>query len=78
MEVDREPIPDIEISASVKARELRVRTAPQMHTERLEFPDGRGDQGSSRARLPDRVLDGRTYRNIGVRAWLRTRLVNRT
>ena len=41
--------------------------------ERLEFPDGRGESGDSRDRLPDRVSRAKRYRNVGIRAWLRTR-----
>jgi hypothetical protein len=73
-----EPVPDLEMTASVRARELRFRHVPQVRTERLEFPDGRGETRQVREGLPDRTLEGRRYRNVRVRAWLRTRLINRS
>lgn len=72
-----EPIPDLEISATVRARELRFQHVPHVEAERLEFPAGL-DSGDTREGLPERVSAGRTYRNVGIRGWLRTRLVNRS
>ena len=57
------PRPDIEIAARAAARELRHNSEPRMRTK--------GEGGSERERLPEPVEPGRTYRNIGIRGWLR-------
>ena len=52
IEVEREPIPDIEISATVKAREPRVRVAPQVSAERLGFPEDEAIRGTGATDCP--------------------------
>ena len=59
--------PDLEISASVSAREVTFRRVP--HVETTFGPDGESSVDSGRENLPDRVEPGVTHR--GVRAFYR-------
>ena len=58
--------PDIELSASLKADELRFETVPDVD---VTFSGDReqSHSGSERENLPDRVEPGVTYRDVRVR-----------
>lgn len=61
---EREPAPDVEIGAAVRARRLRFRSRPRSEVE------VHGDvttSGSERENLPDEVEPGVTYRDVGIR-----------
>jgi hypothetical protein len=71
---DRVEDADVEIGASVKAKQLRFRKKPKTHVEfhgELHEPEGHGEfqtaSGSERKNLPDEVEPGVTYRNVRVR-----------
>lgn len=65
---------DVEIGASVKAKQLRFREKPKTKVELhgdVREPEGRGElqttSGSERQNLPDEVEPGVTYRDVRVR-----------
>jgi hypothetical protein len=62
---------DIELAAQVHAGAIRFRAVPAVHTQVAEFPDGMHESRSTRTNLPDRVEQGRIYRNAGVTGWVR-------
>lgn len=71
---DRVEDADVEIGASVKAKQLRFRQKPKTHVElhgELHEPAGHGElqtaSGSERQNLPDEVEPGVTYRDVRVR-----------
>ncbi|HXS33894.1 MAG TPA: hypothetical protein VN758_09005 [Solirubrobacterales bacterium] len=71
---DRVEGADVEIGASVKAKQLRFRQKPKTRVElhgELREPDGHGElqtaSGSERQNLPDEVEPGVTYRDVRVR-----------
>jgi hypothetical protein len=70
---DRASEPDVEISASARAKRLRFRTKPhtdvELHggvTERGRHSPLETDEGSERRNLPDEVEPGVTYRDISI------------
>jgi hypothetical protein len=72
---------DVEIGASVKAKQLRFRGKPKTQVElhgEVEEPEGHGEletaSGSERQNLPDEVEPGVTYRDVRVRWWAAARL----
>lgn len=66
---------DIVFSATVRADELRFRSAPQTEVTFSGEPEERSDSGSSRKNLPDRVTGGVTYREVQVHYALAAELV---
>lgn len=71
---DRVEDADVEIGASVKAKQVRFREKPKTHVElhgELHEPEGDGEletaSGSERQNLPDEVEPGITYRDVRVR-----------
>lgn len=71
---DRVEDADVEIGASVKARQLRFREKPKAKVElhgEVREPEGRDGlqttSGSERQNLPDEVEPGVTYRDVRVR-----------
>jgi hypothetical protein len=71
---DRVEDADVEIGASVKARQLRFREKPRTSVElhgEVREPEGREElqttSGSERQNLPDEVEPGITYRDVQVR-----------
>jgi hypothetical protein len=71
-------IPDVEISTSVRARELRFGIVPRT---RVWFEGEQGIRSSSeteRENLPDAVEPGVTYRDAAVRWRARARIVHPT
>jgi hypothetical protein len=64
-------IPDFEVSAELRAREITFRTAP----DPVARPDKTMlERGELRQGLPDRVEDGKAYREVVVRKSLLARL----
>ena len=71
---DRVEDADVEIGASVQAKQLRFRQKPKTHVElhgEVHEPQGEGEletaSGSERQNLPDEVEPGITYRDVRVR-----------
>jgi hypothetical protein len=71
---DRVEDADVEIGASVKAKQLRFREKPKTKVElhgEVREPEGRGElqrtSRSERQNLPDEVEPGNTYRDVRVR-----------
>lgn len=69
---DREP--DVEISASVRAKELRFECKPEVKVGIFGEPAVSGGSTSERENLPDELEPGRTYRDVAVRWRLAARL----
>jgi hypothetical protein len=63
--VDREP--DVEIAASVRARELRFECKPETRVVLRSNAPAEGDLESDRAGLPDEVEPDVTYHDVAVR-----------
>jgi hypothetical protein len=59
--------PDVEISATVKSRELRFEEVPETRTRFWGSPERESVSGTERENLPDEVKSGVTYRNSSVR-----------
>ncbi len=66
--------PDIEITAYVKARELRFEEAPKTEVGFPGYPERESVSGTERENLPDEVEPGVTYRNPEVRLRIATAL----
>lgn len=59
--------PDVEISATVKSRELRFEEVPETRTRFWGSPERESVSGTERENLPDEVKSGVTYRDPRVR-----------
>ncbi|XRQ12108.1 hypothetical protein ACN3XK_14800, partial [Actinomadura welshii] len=57
---------DILFSATVKAAELRIETAPGSRVEFTADADEESASGSTRSGLPDRVRESTTYRDVQI------------
>ncbi|MEW6635744.1 MAG: hypothetical protein AB1425_02905 [Actinomycetota bacterium] len=64
--------PDIEISASVEAGELRFEKVPETAVRFRGNPERETVSGTERENLPDEVRPGVTYRNPKVRLRIAT------
>ena len=69
---DREP--DVEISASVRAKELRFECKPEVEVRTFGEPAASGESVSERENLPEELEPGETYRDFAVRWRLAARL----
>ena len=69
---DREP--DVEIAASVRAKELRFECKPEVEIGISGEPAVSGGSVSERENLPDELEPGKTYRDFAVRWRLAARL----
>jgi hypothetical protein len=58
--------PDVEIRASVRARELTFNKPPRTHVEPYAEPEGQSGTASSRHNLPDQVQADETYQDVAV------------
>ena len=67
--------PDIDFSASVKARELRFEEKPQTEVSFWGYPEGNSVSANERKNLPEVVRQGVTYQNISVRSRIASELV---
>jgi hypothetical protein len=69
---DREP--DVEISASVRAKELRFECKPEVKIGAFGQPAVSAESVSERENLPDELEPGETYRDFAVRWRLAARI----
>ena len=70
--MDKEP--DVEISAFVRAKELRFECKPDVEVGAHADSPASAESVSERKNLPDEVEPGVTYRNVDVRWRLAARL----
>ena len=68
--------PDIEISADVKARELRFEEVPETEVRFPGHPERESVSGTERENLPDEVEPGVTYRNPSVQVRIASALAD--
>ncbi len=73
--LDKPENPDIEISAVVKARELRFEEVPETEVRFPGHPERESVSGTERENLPEEVEPGVTYRNPKVRMRIASALV---
>jgi hypothetical protein len=69
---DREP--DVEIAASVRAKELRFECKPEVRIGAYADAPASAEHVAERENLPDEVQPGVTYRDVAVRWRLAARL----
>jgi hypothetical protein len=69
---DREP--DVEIAASVRAKELRFECKPEVRIGAYADAPASAEHVAERENLPDEVESGVTYRDVAVRWRLAARL----
>ncbi len=74
MSKERLERPDIEITADVKARELRFEEAPKTEVRFPGHPERESASETERENLPDEVEPGVTYSNPKVRLRIATGL----
>jgi pyruvate/2-oxoglutarate dehydrogenase complex dihydrolipoamide acyltransferase (E2) component len=67
--------PDIDFSASVKARELRFEEEPQTEVRFWGHPERNSVSVNERENLPEKVQQGVTYRDISVQSRIASELV---
>jgi len=67
--------PDIDFSASVKARELRFEEEPQTEVRFWGSPKRNSVSLNERKNLPEKVRQGVTYRDVSVRSHIASELV---
>ena len=65
--LDKPENPDIELTADVKARELRFEEVPETEVRFPGYPERESVSGTERENLPEEVEPGVTYRNPRVR-----------
>jgi hypothetical protein len=71
---DRPENPDIELTADVKARELRFEEVPETEVRFPGYPERESASGTDRENLPDEVEPGVTYRDPRVRLRIASKL----
>ena len=67
--------PDIDFSASVKARELRFEEEPQTEVRFWGHPERNSVSVNERKNLPEKVRQGVTYRDVRVQSRIASELV---
>src|SRR5919199_5375957 len=67
--------PDIDFSASVKARELRFEEEPQTEVRFWGHPERNSVSVNERENLPEKIQQGITYRDISVQSRIASELV---
>jgi hypothetical protein len=72
---DRPRNPDIELTASIEADELRFEEVPETEVRFDGEPDHESASGSDRTNLPEEVEPRVTYRDVRVDYRLATRVV---
>jgi hypothetical protein len=70
--IDREP--DVEISAAVRAKEVRFECKPEVEVRAYSDLPAEAESASERENLPDELEPGVTYRDFAVRWRLAARL----
>ena len=73
---DRPENPDIELTADVKAKELRFEEVPETEVRFPGYPERESASGTDRENLPDEVEPGVTYRDPRVRLRIATALAD--
>ncbi|MET8869597.1 hypothetical protein ABZW11_42270 [Nonomuraea sp. NPDC004580] len=63
---ERPENPDVEISATAKAKELRFHDRPKVVVRAHAEPDGECFWGSDRTNLPDQVEPDVTYQDVRI------------
>lgn len=66
--------PDVEVSAAVRAAELRFECKPRVEVRAYADSPASAESVSERENLPDEVAPGVSYRNFAVRWRLAARL----
>ena len=59
--------PDVEMAASVRAKELRFEIKPRVDVVAYSDSGATAESGSERENLPDELEEGVTYRDFAVR-----------
>jgi hypothetical protein len=77
-ELRADEVPDVEVIASVRARELRFRTVPKVKVRFAGEPAFKATSWTERDNLPDQVEPGVTYRDVRVRWEARARILHPT
>jgi pyruvate/2-oxoglutarate dehydrogenase complex dihydrolipoamide acyltransferase (E2) component len=67
--------PDIDFSASVKARELRFEEEPQTEVRFWGHPKRKSASANERQNLPEKVRQGVTYRDVRVHSRITSELI---
>jgi hypothetical protein len=67
--------PDIEFTADVTAREMRVDEVPETEVRFRGRPERASVSGTERENLPEKVRRGVTYRNFHIRSRIATELI---
>lgn len=67
--------PDIELTADVRAREMRFDEVPETEVRFTGQPDRASVSGTERENLPEKVRRGVTYRNFSLRLHIATELI---
>ena len=75
-EANRGDIPDVDVSTTVRARELRFKTVPKTRVWFEGEPAERSVSETERENLPDEVEPDVTYRDVTVRWNARSRIVH--
>jgi hypothetical protein len=65
--LDRPETPDVELTADVRARELRFEEVPETEVRFPGHPKRESVSGTERENLPEEVEPDVTYRNLRVR-----------
>ena len=68
------PEPDVEMSAAVRAKELRFECKPKVQTSAYSDSPAAADSVSERENLSDEIEPGVTYRDFAIRWRLAVRL----
>jgi len=67
--------PDIDFSATVKARELRFKEEPQTEVRFWGHPERNSVSVNERKNLPEEIQQGVTYRDLSIRSRIASELV---
>lgn len=68
--------PDIDLTATVKARELCFDEVPDTEVRFWGHPERNSVSGTERENLPEKVQRGVTYRNVSVRLRIASELID--
>lgn len=76
--LDQAEVPDVDMSASVRARRLRFEAVPETRVWFEGEPGQRSSSESERENLPEEVEPDVTYRDVTVRWSARSKIVHPT
>ena len=77
-ELAEDEVPDVDVTISVRAKELRFRTAPEVKVRFAGEPALRYSTRTQRENLPEEVVPGATYRDASVLWDARARILHPT